>query len=159
VADAVSLHSLPLFVRMAGRPVMLLGEGEAADAKRRLLERAGATIVGEDAEAALAIVAIEDEATALAAGGALDPLGEGDVAAWLAAPAGEGGGRSVRIALRSADPDDLSLREARWLASADRVIHGAGVPAEILDRARADAARLPAPGGEGPGLTVRVEMA
>jgi uroporphyrin-III C-methyltransferase/precorrin-2 dehydrogenase/sirohydrochlorin ferrochelatase len=39
------------------------------------------------------------------------------------------------------------------------VIHGAGVPVAILDRARADAARLPAPGGEGPGLTVRVEMA
>ena len=57
----VSLHSLPLFVRLAGRPVILLGEGEAADAKRRLLERAGAVIVGEDAEAALAIVAIDDE--------------------------------------------------------------------------------------------------
>ena len=37
----MSLHSLPLFVRLAGRPVILLGEGEAADAKRRLLDRAG----------------------------------------------------------------------------------------------------------------------
>ena len=63
----MSLHSLPLFVRLAGRPVILLGEGEAADAKRRLLERAGAVIVGEDAAAALAVVAIEDEDAALAA--------------------------------------------------------------------------------------------
>ena len=40
--------------------MILIGEGEAADAKRRLLERAGAVIVGEDAEAALAIVAMDD---------------------------------------------------------------------------------------------------
>lgn len=60
-------HSLPLFVRLAGRPVILLGEGEAADAKRRLLERAGALVSGEDAHAALAIVAIDDEGDALAA--------------------------------------------------------------------------------------------
>ena len=55
----MTLHSLPLFVRLAGRPVMLIGEGEAADAKRRLLTRAGAVVVGEDAEAALAIVALD----------------------------------------------------------------------------------------------------
>ncbi|WP_298091495.1 NAD(P)-dependent oxidoreductase [uncultured Sphingomonas sp.] len=63
----MSLHSLPLFVRLAGRPVILLGEGEPAEAKRRLLERAGAVVVGEDAAASIAIVAIEDEAAALAA--------------------------------------------------------------------------------------------
>jgi uroporphyrin-III C-methyltransferase / precorrin-2 dehydrogenase / sirohydrochlorin ferrochelatase len=61
------MHSLPLFVRLQGRLVILLGEGDAADAKRRILERAGAEIVGEDAQAVLAIVAIEDEAEALAA--------------------------------------------------------------------------------------------
>jgi uroporphyrin-III C-methyltransferase/precorrin-2 dehydrogenase/sirohydrochlorin ferrochelatase len=65
--DDVTWHSLPLFVRLEGRPVILLGEGEAADAKRRLLERAGAAIVGEDAHAPLAIVAIEDEGEAIAA--------------------------------------------------------------------------------------------
>lgn len=60
----MSLHSLPVFLRLAGRPVMLIGEGDAAEAKRRLLERAGAEIVGEDAAAALAIVALDDpEAT------------------------------------------------------------------------------------------------
>ncbi|WP_260597328.1 precorrin-2 dehydrogenase/sirohydrochlorin ferrochelatase family protein [Sphingomonas endolithica] len=63
----MTLYSLPLFVRLAGRNVMLLGEGEPADAKRRLLERAGAVIVGEEGQAALAIVAIEDEALAQAA--------------------------------------------------------------------------------------------
>ena len=57
----MTLHSLPLFVRLAGRPVILLGEGEAAEAKRRLLERAGAVVGDEGADAALAIVAIADE--------------------------------------------------------------------------------------------------
>jgi uroporphyrin-III C-methyltransferase / precorrin-2 dehydrogenase / sirohydrochlorin ferrochelatase len=61
------MHSLPLFVRLQGRAVILLGDGEAASAKRALLERAGAKIVGEDDTASLAIVAIEDEATAQAA--------------------------------------------------------------------------------------------
>ena len=37
--------------------MILVGTGDAADAKRRLLERAGAVVVGEDANAALAIVA------------------------------------------------------------------------------------------------------
>lgn len=61
------MHSLPLFVRLQGRPVILLGDGEAAGAKRRLLERAGAEVVGEDGAAALAIVAIEDDDAAEAA--------------------------------------------------------------------------------------------
>lgn len=61
------MHSLPLFFVLRGRPVILLGEGPAADAKRRLLERAGATIADEQAAAALAIVAIEDEHEAGAA--------------------------------------------------------------------------------------------
>lgn len=56
------MQSLPIFVRLQNRPVILLGEGKAADAKRRILERAGAEIVDEDKAAALAIVAFEDEA-------------------------------------------------------------------------------------------------
>lgn len=54
------MHSLPLFVRLQDRPVALIGAGPAADAKRRLLERAGAQVVGEDAKVALAIVADGD---------------------------------------------------------------------------------------------------
>lgn len=61
------MHSLPIFVRLRDRPVILLGDGEAADAKRRLLERAQAQIIGEDGQAALAIVAIEDDSVAEAA--------------------------------------------------------------------------------------------
>jgi len=61
------MNVLPLFIRLDGRPVILLGDGDGADAKRRLLERAGAIVVGEDADAALAIVAMEDEADASAA--------------------------------------------------------------------------------------------
>lgn len=55
---------LPIIVRLDGREVVLAGEGEAADAKRRLLERAGAVVVRESASARLAIVAVEDEAEA-----------------------------------------------------------------------------------------------
>ena len=251
----MTLHSLPLFVRLAGRPVILLGEGEAADAKRRLLDRAGAIVIGEDAAAALAIVALDDEAEALAAvarlkargilvnavdrpdhcdftlpaivdrdpvlvaigtggvsaglaaalrqrleallpaslgtlakglhagretlrarcpdggerrraiaaalapAGPLDPLEERDVAAWLTDPQAPADATLVRIALTSSDPDDLTLRQARLLASADRVFHAADVPRAILDRARADAARIAGePTGE-PGLSIRLDMA
>lgn len=261
----MTLHSLPLFVRLAGRAVMLLGEGEPADAKRRLLDRAGAVVVGEDAEAALAIVAIEDEEEALAAiarlkargllvnavdrpdhcdftlpaivdrdpvivaigtggvsaglaaalrqrleallpaslgalardlyaargalrvlypdggerrkaiaaaldaGGALDPLSSrqtspADLADAFVAPAprphGEmEEGRIVTIALTSPDPDDLTLRQARWLAFADRVFHDPAVPPAILDRARADAARIAGPAVAAPGLSVVLKLA
>lgn len=54
------MHSLPVFLRLDGRPVILIGAGEVAAAKRRLLERAGARVVGEEVEAALAIIALED---------------------------------------------------------------------------------------------------
>lgn len=258
----MSWHSLPLFVRVEGRAVILLGEGDAADAKRRLLERAGALVAGEDADARLAVVAIEDEEAAHAAVGRLkargvlvnavdrpalcdftlpaivdrDPVlvavGTGGVSAGLAAalrqrleailPAGLGrvaetlqdaraalrdrfpdaaerrraiagllapGGaldpladrRSgdplglvpvvtdarapddrertvVTLSLASPDPDDLTLRQARLLANADRVVHAPDVPAAILDRARADAARLPALPQDAPGLSVIVAM-
>lgn len=60
------MHSLPVFLRLTGRPVILLGNGEAAEAKRRLLERAGATIVGEESEARLAIVALDGAEAAVA---------------------------------------------------------------------------------------------
>ena len=42
---------------------------------------------------------------------------------------------------------------------ADRVFHGADVPPAILDRARADAARIAGPAEPGPGLTIDVRMA
>lgn len=64
----MSLHSLPLFVRLRGRPVILVGEGEPAAAKRRLLERAGAQVLDEadglTAGARLAIVADDEDAVA-----------------------------------------------------------------------------------------------
>ena len=44
------MQSLPLFHRIAGQPVILLGEGDAAEAKQRLIERAGGKIVRDIAE-------------------------------------------------------------------------------------------------------------
>lgn len=60
------MRSLPLFHRIAGQKVIVLGEGPAAEAKRRLVERAGGLPVGEDhAEARIAFVAlVEPEAAA-----------------------------------------------------------------------------------------------
>jgi uroporphyrin-III C-methyltransferase/precorrin-2 dehydrogenase/sirohydrochlorin ferrochelatase len=56
---------LPLFHRIAGHPVIVLGAGEAAMAKRRLVERAGGIVYddlaqGLDAGARLAFVAHDD---------------------------------------------------------------------------------------------------
>lgn len=233
------MHSLPLFVRLTGRPVILIGDGDAAHAKRRLLDRAGAIVVGEDGQSALAIVALEDDAeaeaavarlkargilvnavdrvalcdftlpaivdrdpvliaigtggasaglakalrqrleamipqslgalatglfaarsrlrakypdgttrreaidTALNPGGALDPLdGTCDIESWLVADATQTAARIETLALTSTDPDDLTLRQARQLASATTIYHDTNVPAAILDRARADATRV-----------------
>ncbi|MBL0117137.1 MAG: siroheme synthase [Sphingomonadales bacterium] len=61
------MHSLPIFLILKDRPVILVGHGDAAKAKRLLLERAGARIVNEQEQAALAIVAVDDESEALAA--------------------------------------------------------------------------------------------
>ena len=247
------IESLPLFHRIAGQPVVVLGAGEAAKAKRRLVERAGGLVVvdlqdGVDRGARLVFIAHEDEAlaevdatrarsagllvnvtdrpalcdftvpsildrspvlvaigtggasaglakqlrlrlgvllpaslgslaralrdaraslrahfpdagerrraldAALGAGGPLDPLHEtsaGRVESWLsAADAVEGA--TVEIFLRGDDPDDLTLREARLLGSADLIAWEEGVPAEVLDRARADAARMKIAVGEIP---------
>jgi uroporphyrin-III C-methyltransferase/precorrin-2 dehydrogenase/sirohydrochlorin ferrochelatase len=63
----------------------------------------------------------------------------------------------VAIRLHSADPDELTLREARLLGSADRIYHSADVPGAILDRARADAMRIVcanAPDAPGDGLSI-----
>lgn len=249
------IQSLPLFHRIAGQPVIVLGEGDAAEARRRLVTRAGGICVGEDEPLArLAFVALDDPRTvverlrargvlvnaadrpdlcdftvpsildrtpvllaigtggasaglakalrlrlevllprsigqlaaaihgardrlrarwpdagsrrralddALGNGGMLDPLRENsadNLAAWLES---EGTGQAsgpVEIALRSEDPEDLTLREARWLGSADVIAHEASVPDAILERARADAARKLITRGEavsaGPGLVV-----
>ncbi|BAV64857.1 precorrin-2 dehydrogenase/sirohydrochlorin ferrochelatase family protein [Sphingobium cloacae] len=250
------MHSLPVFLRLRGRAVILTGEGEAAAAKRRLLERAGALIVGEDGAAAIAIVADGDALVAarlkargvlvnvtdkpdlcdftlpaivdrdpvliaigtggasaglakalrqrieallparlgalamalrdarqavrmrwpdagarrraidagLAAGGPIDPLGDAPdraVPLWLEREDGGTEGRLLTIRLLSGEPDDLTLRAARWLGQADRIYHRADVPAAILDRARADAARIVAEGppvSPGEGLSLWLEM-
>lgn len=54
------MKQLPVFVNLRGRKVLLVGEGEAADAKRRLIERAGGICVS-DGDALLAFVALEDD--------------------------------------------------------------------------------------------------
>lgn len=250
------MQSLPVFLRLTGRSVILIGEGEAADAKRRLLERAGAIVVGEGESAALAIVADGDEAAVirlkargvlvnatdkpdlcdftlpaiidrdpvliaigtggtsaglakalrqriemllpqnlgalatalyeardalrrrwpdpasrrraidagLAKGGAIDALTDmaaANVPDWLSAPQDITPSRLERIELLSSDPDELTLRAARLLGEADRLFHAANVPTPILDRARADAIRIPTdapPADPGEGLSLWLEL-
>ena len=239
----MTIPALPLFHAIAGQPVIVLGEGEAAEAKRRLVERAGGVPADEAAEARLAFVALDEPEAAvarlrardllvncvdrpdlcdftvpsildrapvmvaigtagasaglakalrlrlegllpqglgalasalaearadlrrrfpdagtrrraldaaLAAGGVLDPLAEGAevrLAGWLAGSEGGAGG-VVELTITSPDPDDLTLRAARLLGSADLVAFEPGVPPAILDRARADAVRLAIAAGE-----------
>ena len=254
------MHSLPLFVKLEGIPVILLGQGEIADAKRRLIERAGGLSMAEDApeasRARIAFVALEDaiaaaeaaarlkargllvnvvdrpdlcdfttpaivdrdpvliavstggassglaaalrqrlETTlptrlgalanalnaarsamrqawpdagerrralgeALAPGGMLDPFGTPAVDPWLEARIAPASHVLHVIHLRSGDPDDLTVRDARALGQADRIIHPEETPQAILARARADAVRLILPPDaappEGPGVTVRI---
>ena len=59
------MHQLPIFLNLAGRTVVLVGEGEAADAKARLIERAGGRIVPAwEQGATIAFVALDDETAA-----------------------------------------------------------------------------------------------
>lgn len=63
------LTSLPLFHDLRGHPVLVLGTGEAATAKRRLVARAGGEPVGTIDEAKaravrIAFIALEDQAAA-----------------------------------------------------------------------------------------------
>lgn len=63
------MRSLPLFHRIAGERVVVLGQGDAAEAKRRLVERAGGLCCGEAEahHARLAFVALDDTREAKAA--------------------------------------------------------------------------------------------
>jgi uroporphyrin-III C-methyltransferase / precorrin-2 dehydrogenase / sirohydrochlorin ferrochelatase len=66
------VKQLPVFVNLSGRNVVLVGDGEAADAKRRLIERAGGIVVGDCPAnictcARIGFVALEDEIQAIAA--------------------------------------------------------------------------------------------
>jgi uroporphyrin-III C-methyltransferase/precorrin-2 dehydrogenase/sirohydrochlorin ferrochelatase len=256
------MHSLPIFLDLSGKPVMLVGDGTMAAAKRRLIERAGGRVVGEtDPGARIGFVALEGDAEAEAAAGRLrarglivnvadrpalcdftlpaivdrdpvliavgtggrsaglakalrqrieallpadlgrlaealhaargrirarwadpdgrrraidagldeegplDPLRAGAADRlddWLTADRAIAPDRLVSIGLRSADPDDLSLGEARLLGQADRIFHRPAVPPAILARARADAERhcCPAPPDPaGPGLSIDLDFA
>ncbi|MGN6500354.1 MAG: NAD(P)-dependent oxidoreductase [Tsuneonella sp.] len=65
----MALSALPLFHRVAGSRVVVLGDGPAAEAKRRLVERAGGECCGEPEahHARLAFVAVPDARAAEAA--------------------------------------------------------------------------------------------
>jgi uroporphyrin-III C-methyltransferase/precorrin-2 dehydrogenase/sirohydrochlorin ferrochelatase len=70
------MEQLPIFLNLRGRMVVLVGEGEAADAKARLIERAGGRIVtGWEDGATIAFVALDDEVEARAAAAALRARG------------------------------------------------------------------------------------
>jgi uroporphyrin-III C-methyltransferase/precorrin-2 dehydrogenase/sirohydrochlorin ferrochelatase len=239
------IASLPLFHQIAGQQVLVLGDGPAAEPKRRLVERAGGVIVDDFARAVdegvrIAFIAYEDASAcevaainarcagmlvnvvdrpelcdfttpsildrdplliaigtggasaglakhvrlrlervlpetlgalargleaarpalrlrfpdgpdrrravdaALREGGALDPLDSASfqrVADWAAGAAPAQSGMAEDITLTSADPEDLTLRQARLLGEADILLIDGAVPPAILSRARADAQR------------------
>jgi uroporphyrin-III C-methyltransferase / precorrin-2 dehydrogenase / sirohydrochlorin ferrochelatase len=241
-----TIASLPLFHQIEGQQVLVLGDGPAAEPKRRLVERAGGVIVDDLARAVdegvrLAFIAYDDAracevaainarcagmlvnvvdrpelcdfttpsildrdplliaigtggasaglakhvrlrlervlpatlgalAKALEAarpalrelfpdgadrrravdavlreGGALDPFNPSSfqgVEVWLAGTAAVQPGAVFDLTLTSADPEDLTLRQARLLGEADVLLLDGDVPPAILARARADAARL-----------------
>lgn len=240
------MRSLPLYHRIAGTPVIVLGEGEMAEPKRRLVERAGARIVtdmqqGIDEGARLAFIAHDDEKMcegdairlrcagllvnvvdrpdlcdfttpsllerdpvliavgtsgasaglakqlrlrlekllpsdlggladklsamrgaikarfpqmpvrrralddALGEGGALDVLQEGGAERfddWLAGAETPAANGVHTFTLTSRDAEDLTIKQARLLGSADAVIADSSIPDAIVNRARADALRL-----------------
>lgn len=101
---------------------------------------------------------------ALGPGGMLDPLREESVhalEAWLAGTGEVKPNTRAVVTLTSGNPDDLTMRDARLLGSADVLLVGTGIPQAILDRARADALRRPLPyEGELPtGLVVELRRA
>jgi uroporphyrin-III C-methyltransferase / precorrin-2 dehydrogenase / sirohydrochlorin ferrochelatase len=74
------MNQLPLFVNVKGQRIVLIGEGEAALAKRRLIERAGGICVDDCPKqicacARIAFVALEDETAALDAAARLRAKG------------------------------------------------------------------------------------
>lgn len=250
------MHSLPLFHRIAHTRVVVVGEGAMADAKKRLIERAGGIPCPETEShhARLGFVALDDERAAeqaalrlkragllvnvadrpdlcdftlpsvldrdpvlvavstggasaglakhlrlrldamipqtlgslatrlsevrdrlrekfpqmddrrraiddaLSQGGSLDVLDSGSadrIESWLSGAFRRASQETVEIELRSDDPEDLTLREARLLGMADTLLHDRGVPEAILVRARADATRAELPDDEPrEGLTV-----
>jgi len=239
------MRQLPVFINMAGQNVVLIGNGEEADAKRRLIERAGGICVPDCPNnicrcARIGFVALEDSDdaaktaarlrakgmlvnvvdrpslcdfttpaivdrdpvliavstggasagmakavrqrletllpqslgrlagamkaargaimerwsdsgdrrraidAAMASGGALDPFAEQDqeaVTHWLKEDESPRANGLHLIELATADPDDLTIRTARLLGEADIIYHDETVPAEIMNRARADAQR------------------
>jgi len=254
------IASLPLFHQITGQSVLVLGDGPAAEPKRRLVERAGGVIVDDLARAVdegvrLAFIAYDDaracevaainarcagmlvnvvdrpelcdfttpsildrdpllvaigtggasaglakhvrlrlervlpetlgllakalEAArpalrqkfpegpdrrravdaALREGGALDPFDPASfqkVGEWVEGTALPASGGIFEVTLTNADPEDLTLRQARLLGEADVLLIDGAVPPAILARARADAAREPFRelGANGPGLTL-----
>ncbi len=83
---------------------------------------------------------------ALSPGGPLDPLELGAAArvpGWVADPAPGDDRHVVELIIASDDPDELTLRQARLLGTADAILFDRAIAPAILDRARADAIRRP----------------
>lgn len=162
-------------------PVLIaIGTGGAsaglAKALRQRLEQLLPASLGILAEALLAArdriqqVWPEGAARRKAIDAALDPNGPLDVMtdhaaeevdAWLDQPHGQARSQVIDLELTSPDPDDLTLRQARWLGQADQVFASDDVPEEVLDRVRADAQRFSLSlWDERPtsGLTLRIRM-
>ena len=70
------------------------------------------------------------------------PASADKVEAWLENAMSPPAPETHCFSLASEDPEDLTIKQARLLGEADTVCAQPGIPAAILARARADAARL-----------------
>lgn len=96
---------------------------------------------------------------ALREGGELDPFDAASadkVESWLANEQSINDGKNQIIQLTSEDPEDLTIRQMRWLGVADIILMEGDVPGTVLARARADAQRVPSEHAKAdyPGQTV-----
>nr|WP_192895901.1 NAD(P)-dependent oxidoreductase [Parerythrobacter lutipelagi] len=101
---------------------------------------------------------------ALSEGGILDPLDPRSaehVEKWLGSKEIMRAETTITFEVRSDDPQSLTLRQAQLLGMADTVAHEPDIPSAILDRARADAARIELPIDQMPasGLTIVLRRA
>src|SRR5437764_590250 len=164
-AAAAAMDYLPVFLRLDGHPVVVVGGGTVALRKAAWLRRAGArvTVVAPGVHAELAQQAARGALRAFARRGFWERVASGPVATHVlrgdAAQAERALGRELLAAQLTVgavarlgevyligagpgDPDLLTLRALQLLQQADVILYDRLVREAVLERARRDAERI-----------------